>query len=149
LLESVSPLMGGKGNYQKSLIFLKENKMSTQSSEKVIEGQWDKIKGKIKQQWGKITDDDINKINGSYDELVGVIKKLYGHSQKEIEEQLNKLINGFDLNNIKQVAKNSVDAVKEKTENVLRYVEENPMKSVLIAMAVGALATIFLSKGKN
>jgi len=118
--------------------------MSTQSTEKLIEGNWDQLKGKIKKQWGKLTDNDMDEMEGSYDELVGKIKETYGCTQEDIEKQLNTIINGFDFNKIKDVVQNSVENIKEKSEDVTAYVQENPMKSVLIAMAIGILAAKFL-----
>lgn len=53
------------------------------------EGRWDQLKGKVKQSWGNITDDDLDVAEGNYDELVGRIKELTGETQEEIEERLD------------------------------------------------------------
>jgi uncharacterized protein YjbJ (UPF0337 family) len=127
----------------------KESSMSVHANEKILEGNWDKVKGKIKKQWGKITDDDMTKINGSYDELVGLIKKLYGNNQNEVEAQVNKLINGFDMNNIKHIMTDSVEAIKVRTEDVAEYVKGNPMKSMFLAVAMGSLITILFKNNKH
>ena len=49
----------------------------------VLEGQWKQLKGKVKQQWGRLTDDELNMINGRYDELAGLIQERYGYSRDE------------------------------------------------------------------
>jgi len=118
--------------------------MSIESAEKTIQGNWEEVKKKIKNQWGKLTDKDIDSINGSYDGLVGKVKELYGCSREEVEKQLTKVINGFDFNSIKKVMGDSFENVKDKSEDVIKYVKQNPVKSVVVAMAVGVLfAKIF------
>jgi len=109
--------------------------MSIESAEKTIQGNWEEVKKKIKNQWGKLTD---------YDGLVGKVKELYGCSREEVEKQLTKVINGFDFNSIKKVMGDSFENVKDKSEDVIKYVKQNPVKSVVVAMAVGVLfAKIF------
>jgi uncharacterized protein YjbJ (UPF0337 family) len=44
----------------------------------VIEGNWKQLKGKIKEHWGKLTDDEIDKIAGKRDQLEGKIQEHYG-----------------------------------------------------------------------
>lgn len=53
------------------------------------EGRWDQLKGKAKQAWGDLTDDDLDVAEGNYEELVGRIKERTGESREEIEERLN------------------------------------------------------------
>lgn len=53
------------------------------------EGRWDQLKGKVKQTWGDLTDDDLDVAEGNYDELVGRIKERTGETQEQIEERLN------------------------------------------------------------
>ncbi len=57
-----------------------------------IEGNWKELKGKIKQQWGKLTDDDIAQINGSYDELEGRIQKAYGYQKEQVEKEIDTFV---------------------------------------------------------
>src|SRR3954471_10896055 len=52
-------------------------------------GGWKELKGKIKQQWGKLTDDDLTVLEGSADELTGRIQKRYGVAKEEAEKQVN------------------------------------------------------------
>lgn len=53
------------------------------------EGRWDQLKGKAKQTWGDMTDDQLDVAEGNYDELVGKIKEETGETQEEIEAKLN------------------------------------------------------------
>jgi uncharacterized protein YjbJ (UPF0337 family) len=53
-----------------------------------IEGNWKQVKGKIKEQWGKLTDDDLDVIAGKRDQLLGRIQERHGIAKQEAEEQL-------------------------------------------------------------
>ena len=60
----------------------------------IIQGKWKEISGKIKQYWSEITDDEIGKMKGSQEELMGMLQKKYGYdkerSKKEIDDFLKK-----------------------------------------------------------
>jgi uncharacterized protein YjbJ (UPF0337 family) len=60
-----------------------------------IEGNWKEIKGKAKHAWGRLTDDDLDKIAGKREELEGKIQKRYGITkdlaQKDVDEWLTKM----------------------------------------------------------
>lgn len=54
------------------------------------EGRWDQLKGKAKQKWGDLTDDDLDVAEGNYDEFVGRIEERTGETREAIEERLNE-----------------------------------------------------------
>ena len=56
----------------------------------VLKGKWNQIKGSIKQQWGKLTDDDVTRIYCDYDQLVGQLQETYGYSRERAEQEVNK-----------------------------------------------------------
>lgn len=53
-----------------------------------IGGNWKQIRGKVQEQWGKLTNDDLDVIEGRRDQLVGRIQELYGISKEEAERQV-------------------------------------------------------------
>lgn len=53
-----------------------------------MEGNWKQFTGKVKSQWGKLTDDEITEINGKRDQLVGKIQEAYGIGQDEADRQV-------------------------------------------------------------
>ena len=55
-----------------------------------IEGNWKQFKGTVRQQWGKLTDDQLDVIAGKRDLLLGRIQELYGISKDETEAQLTE-----------------------------------------------------------
>jgi uncharacterized protein YjbJ (UPF0337 family) len=55
-----------------------------------IAGNWKQAKGKMKEQWGKLTDDDLDNIAGKRDQLVGKIQNAYGIGKDEAEKQIDE-----------------------------------------------------------
>lgn len=54
-----------------------------------IEGNWKQLKGKVQQQWGKLTDDEIDQMEGRREELVGKVQERYGIARDEAERQVD------------------------------------------------------------
>jgi uncharacterized protein YjbJ (UPF0337 family) len=54
----------------------------------VLEGKWKQKRGEIKQWWGKLTDDDLKRVDGNVDELTGVLQERYGYRREEAERQI-------------------------------------------------------------
>jgi len=55
-----------------------------------LEGKWKQIKGQAKKTWGDITDDELDKIEGNRDQLIGKIQERYGIAKEEAEQQVCK-----------------------------------------------------------
>lgn len=61
----------------------------------ILEGKWNQLKGKVRQQWGDLTDDDLEKVAGKRDELIGVLQEKYGHSREEAEQEVNDFLSSL------------------------------------------------------
>lgn len=55
-----------------------------------VEGNWKTFKGQVRQQWGKLTDDDLDVIAGRRDELIGRIQNAYGMARDEADRQVSE-----------------------------------------------------------
>jgi len=55
-----------------------------------IEGKWKQAKGSVKQQWGKLTDDDLDYIAGSRDKFIGRLQERYGIARDEAQKQADE-----------------------------------------------------------
>jgi uncharacterized protein YjbJ (UPF0337 family) len=53
-----------------------------------MKGKWTQLKGSVKTKWGKLTDDDLEVINGEHDKLVGRIQERYGIAKEEAQRQV-------------------------------------------------------------
>jgi uncharacterized protein YjbJ (UPF0337 family) len=55
----------------------------------VIEGNWKQAQGKIRQKWGKLTDDDLTRINGQREQLEGIIQQRYGFARDKVRQDVD------------------------------------------------------------
>lgn len=62
------------------------------STTNIFEGKWKQMRGQAKLWWGKLTDDDLEKVGGKYDKLIGLLQEKYGYTQQQAEEEYNKRI---------------------------------------------------------
>lgn len=62
----------------------------------IIKGKWNQLKGEVKVQWGKLTDDELNEINGNYDKVVGKLQEKYGYDRDRAEAEANKFFTRYD-----------------------------------------------------
>jgi uncharacterized protein YjbJ (UPF0337 family) len=60
-----------------------------------IAGQWKQYKGKAKEKWGKLTDDEIDVIHGKRDQLIGKIQERYGIAKDQAEKDVDTWARGF------------------------------------------------------
>lgn len=58
----------------------------------IIKGQWKQMKGKVKERWGQLTDDQLNQMDGKKDQIVGEIQKTYGKTREEAEREYNEFM---------------------------------------------------------
>ena len=61
-----------------------------------IEGNWKQLSGKVRAQWGRLTDDDLDVIDGRREELAGRIQEAYGVTKDEAEMQIDKFAGTLD-----------------------------------------------------
>lgn len=55
----------------------------------ILKGKWKQLTGRVKKQWGKLTDDDLDKIQGDSEMLAGKIQEKYGKSKEDAENEVN------------------------------------------------------------
>jgi len=58
-------------------------------NEHTLKGEWNQMKGSVKQKWGELTNDDLDQIEGSRDKLVGRVQERYGHSKEDAERDVD------------------------------------------------------------
>ncbi|WP_133130733.1 CsbD family protein [Legionella yabuuchiae] len=59
----------------------------------IFEGNWEEIKGELRQFWGKLTDDDLQQIKGNQEELLGKLQKHYGYTKEEAKNAVKDFMN--------------------------------------------------------
>ncbi|MGD2057265.1 MAG: CsbD family protein [Anaerolineales bacterium] len=58
----------------------------------ILAGNWKQLKGLIKQQWGKLTDDDLSRIDGSLERLIGALQERYGIERQDAQTQVEQYL---------------------------------------------------------
>jgi uncharacterized protein YjbJ (UPF0337 family) len=64
-------------------------------NEDIIKGKWKQITGRMKTQWGKLTDDDLDQADGHREYLVGKIQERYGVAKDKAEEEVKRFENAL------------------------------------------------------
>lgn len=59
-------------------------------NEDVLEGKWKQFRGRAKEAWGDLTDDDLDRIEGKRDRLVGTLQERYGWSREEADREVDR-----------------------------------------------------------
>jgi uncharacterized protein YjbJ (UPF0337 family) len=138
-----------------------------------IEGDWKRMKGSAKAQWGKLTDDDLATIAGRREELEGKLQERYGYAKDRIKREIDewasevrasarKVANDADLSdeldairadvqnltaNLGDVARRQAgraqDTAVDAFHNAEAYIKQNPLQSVAIAAGLGFLYGMF------
>jgi uncharacterized protein YjbJ (UPF0337 family) len=67
----------------------KEERMN----EDTLKGKWEQLKGKVRTKWAKLTDDDVERVGGAKDQLVGKIRERYGHTKEDAEREVDDWLN--------------------------------------------------------
>jgi uncharacterized protein YjbJ (UPF0337 family) len=59
----------------------------------IFEGKWKQVRGNAKEWWGKLTDDDLDKVEGKFDKLIGLLQEKYGYTKQQAIEEWEKRTN--------------------------------------------------------
>ena len=58
----------------------------------ILKGKWVQVKGDIRSWWGKLTDDDVNQIQGDTEKFIGKLQEHYGYGREQAEKELNEFL---------------------------------------------------------
>ncbi len=64
-------------------------------SQDILSGLWKQVEGHLKEWWGDLTDDDIQRIGGSQERLVGVLQERYGYAKERAISEVQRRLHGF------------------------------------------------------
>ena len=62
----------------------------------ILQGRWHELKGKVRHQWGKLTEGDFAKLSGKTDELASALQQRYGYSKAQAVMEINKWLRNYD-----------------------------------------------------
>jgi uncharacterized protein YjbJ (UPF0337 family) len=127
-----------------------------------LKGNWNQLKGQIKEKWGDLTDDQIEAAKGNCDLLVGKIIEVYGVGKEAAQEQVNKFLKhinkktgdeeGGESGNgsFSEQISHATDVVKENlgeaSEAVVEYIKNKPFTSMAIGFGAGVLLSLLIRR---
>jgi uncharacterized protein YjbJ (UPF0337 family) len=89
------PVVAGRGRaiHRRSQpeLYAQEDNMNRD----ILEGKWKQVRGQMKQWWGQLTDDDLDRVGGKRDKLVGLLQEKYGYAKEKAEEEIDRRLNQF------------------------------------------------------
>jgi uncharacterized protein YjbJ (UPF0337 family) len=123
------------------------------AQEKAI-GNWNQLKGKVKQRWGQLTDDELNEVEGNFDQLVGLIQQKSGDTREQVERVVGEFSDDIggavsrSTEAVRQYAGQAGEMLRgaadqartrafESYEDAEDLFRRRPTESVAVALAVG------------
>jgi uncharacterized protein YjbJ (UPF0337 family) len=67
-------------------------------TEDIFKGQWKQLKGNVKKQWGKLTDDEMDEIEGNKDILIGKLQEKYGYTKEQARLEVDNWMRENNIN---------------------------------------------------
>jgi len=126
-----------------------------------LQGQWNKLRGQVKERWGQLTDDDLQIQGGNVDQLVGRIQQRTGESRDAIEKYLTDLtsrgasavaqateaVSSFAQqagDRLRDRYGDLADQARDRLDSAQDVVRHNPSQSVAAAFGVGLVAGLIV-----
>lgn len=91
-----------------------------------LKGHWNEVKGRLKEHWGQLTDDDLQRAEGSTDQLVGVVQQKTGATKNEIEKFIDGILGAGSLSDqAAETVQQYADAAQAAAADAAQYAREN------------------------
>jgi uncharacterized protein YjbJ (UPF0337 family) len=62
----------------------------------ILKGKWRQLRGEMKRWWGELTDDDLDKVAGERDKLIGVVQERYGYARDQAEREVDRRLREYE-----------------------------------------------------
>jgi uncharacterized protein YjbJ (UPF0337 family) len=66
-------------------------------NEDILKGKWKQLKGEVKSQWGKLTDDDLDRAEGDAEKLIGRVQERYGYQRDEAKREVDDFVRRHNI----------------------------------------------------
>jgi uncharacterized protein YjbJ (UPF0337 family) len=135
-------------------------------SEQILEGNWNEIKGKLRQRWGQLTDNDFAEAKGHIEQLAGVIQRKTGEGREAIEGYLRELSNDPSMThrmdsggvqqarqyvskaveNVERAGKQAAEQLRAGYAETQGIVREQPVFSMAVCFGAGVVCGLLLGQ---
>ncbi|TWT65031.1 CsbD family protein [Allorhodopirellula solitaria] len=89
-----------------------------------LQGHWNEVKGRLKEHWGQLTDDDLRQFDGSADQLVGMVQRKTGAARNEVESFLDGMFQGSVSDQAAEKIQHYADAAQNFADDAGRYARD-------------------------
>jgi uncharacterized protein YjbJ (UPF0337 family) len=131
-------------------------------NQQVIKGSWNQIKGKLRERWGQITEDDLEEARGNADQLVGLIQQRTGEARGEIEAYLESAAaDGASVvdrtkeavvntacrtgEGVQEMAHRATESVRAGYMQTERLVRNRPVESLAVCFGAGLITGVVIA----
>ena len=132
------------------------------TNEQILEGNWNEIKGKLRQKWGQLTDDDLPQLRSDADQIVGIIQRKTGEAREAIEQYVEQVSGSaasavgtaaetageyaqHAAEAVQDTAKQAGDQVRAGYSEVERFVRDRPGQSLAVCFGVGVITGVAIA----
>ena len=132
------------------------------TNQQILEGNWNEIKGKLRQKWGQLTDDDLPLLRGDADQIVGIIQRKTGEAREAIEQYVEQVSGSaasvigkaagavgdyaqHAAEAVQDTAKQAADQVRVGYDAAERFVRDRPGESMLVCFGVGLITGVVIA----
>jgi uncharacterized protein YjbJ (UPF0337 family) len=124
-----------------------------------IQGQWNTIRGKVKEKWGQLTEDDLQMLGGSIEQVIGKIQRKTGEQREKIEHFINGLVTNPSVERAKEAtmsyAQDTAERVRETYGSARDYaaqqynsagevVSNRPVESLAVVLGAGMITGVLV-----
>jgi uncharacterized protein YjbJ (UPF0337 family) len=141
-------------------------------NEQTLQGHWNEVKGKLREKWRELTNDDVERFSGDIDKLVGLIQRKTGAARAVIEEYLEKISedgasavermadrvrqgvqhaadtvqesSGEAMDYVRREYDDAQDYIQERYDDAREMVRQRPAESVVMCFGVGLVAGLLV-----
>ena len=111
-------------------------------NEDVFAGQWKQMRGELKSWWGKLADDDLDRIGGQKDKLIGLVQEKYGYARDYAEQEVERRFKEYD-NKTGGVVENVTTKARELSSTAVNKANE---AATVVGEKLGSLANVIREK---
>lgn len=116
----------------------------------MISGNWNEVKGKLRERWGDLTDDELDQVHGNADQLFGLLQKKTGESREALEDQLDHLLGNESWyqatkHRLEDFGQSAAGAVQGGASYTAYQVREHPEGSLATCFTAGLVTGIVVA----
>jgi len=127
-----------------------------------LQGSWNQVKGKIRDRWGELTDDELQSAKGNLEQLVGLIQRKTGETRSAIETYLDSAASGgaaaigAGTEAVKEYFHTAAETMRDSTQDAMEsmragyeeteeFVRRRPMESLAVCFGAGLIAGVIVT----